>query len=62
VTVPVGAGLEPVPVRTPAQASLIVLLVTVVLLPVVPVDSVHELSMWTPDPELLNTVFDVAVL
>jgi hypothetical protein len=36
---------EPFPVRTPAQASLIVLLFTVELLPLAPVDSVHWLSM-----------------
>jgi hypothetical protein len=41
------------PVKTPAQASLMVLLVAVLLLPLdPPPGSVHELSKWTPDPEL----------
>jgi hypothetical protein len=35
----------PVPVRTPAQASLIVLVFTDVALPEVPAPSVHWLSM-----------------
>lgn len=47
----------PLPVSTPAQASLMVFVETDVLFPEGPVDSVHWLSMWTPDPELLNTVF-----
>ena len=48
------------PVKTPAQASLTVLFVAVLFAPVVPLW--HELSKWTPDPELLNTVFKLAVL
>ena len=52
----------PFPFKTPTHASLAVVPETVVLLPLGPVDSVQELSMWTPEPELLNTVFVFAVL
>lgn len=62
VTVPDWPLSVPFPVRTPAQASLTVLVLTVVLFPLGPVDSVHWLSMWIPEPELLSTVFEVAVL
>ena len=38
------------PNKTPAQASLTVVPVAVLLFPVVPL--AQELSKWTPDPEL----------